>query len=138
MSEKYRTAASNSTREPGVSRVEDGMIVRVSSPLNPDRDLDATNPEQLLALAWATCLNSTAQAVTARQRTTAVRVEVVLRDASEGSGYEFRVDAYLSAEGASPEETERLLEQAHARCPVSKLLRGATTVAVHAEPYAAG
>ncbi|WP_417509901.1 OsmC family protein [Microbacterium sp.] len=136
MSEKYRTAASNSTSEPGVSRVDDGMTVHVSSPLNPDRDMDATNPEQLLALAWATCLNSTAQAVTARKHRTAVRVEIVLRDASEGSGYEFAVDAYLSVEGASPEETERVLEQAHARCPISKLLRSATTVAVHGEPYA--
>jgi osmotically inducible protein OsmC len=135
MSMRYRTSAINSDGGDGTARVPDGLAVTVSSPLNPDRDPDGTNPEQLLALAWATCLNATAQAVVDSGRRTAVRVEVELHDASVGSGYEFHVDAYLSVEGASPDETERVLAAAHARCPVSKLLKDAATVSVHAEPY---
>ena len=68
--------------------------------------------------------------------TVAVRVEVELHDAAEGPGYEFHVDAYLSVEGADNAETERVLAQAHARCPVSKLLKDAATVRVHVEEYA--
>ena len=112
-----------------------GLAVAVSSPLNPDFDATASNPEQLLALAWATCLNATAQAVVAGRRRTAVRVEVELHPSTSGSGYEFHVDAFLSAEGASAEETEGILARSHARCPVSKLLAGSATVRVHPEAF---
>ncbi|MGO2747259.1 OsmC family protein [Microbacterium sp.] len=137
MSERYRTEASNRDGGVGVSVVADGMSVPVASPLNPDRDPAASNPEQLLALAWATCLNATARVFVADDVRTAVRVEVALHDADPGPGLEFHVDAYLSVEGADAAEAERVLAAAHARCPVSKLLAGAATVAVHAEPYAA-
>ena len=132
---RYRTEAINRDGGDGTAGVPDGLTVTVSSPLNPDRDPAGTNPEQLLALAWATCLNATAQAVVARRVQTAVRVEVELHDASEGAGYEFHVDAYLSVEGASVEEAEKVLVAAHARCPVSKLLTDAATARVHAEAY---
>ncbi|MEV7633099.1 OsmC family protein [Microbacterium sp. NPDC089318] len=136
MTLRYRTEAINGDGGTGTARVTDGMEVPVASPLAPYPDPDATNPEQLLALAWSTCLNATAQALVQRQRRTAVRIEVELHDASDGPGYEFHVDTYLSAEGLSLDETADLLARAHARCPVSKLLQGATTVQVHAEEYA--
>ncbi|MGY1551475.1 OsmC family protein [Microbacterium sp. A588] len=135
MSMKYRTEAINRDGGDGVAQIPDGLTVTVSSPLNPDRDPAGTNPEQLLALAWSTCLNATAQAVVARQSRTAVRVEVELHHASEESGYEFHVDGYLSVEGADAAETERVLAAAHARCPVSKLLGGAANVRVNVEAY---
>lgn len=136
MSVRYRTEASNHDGGAGVSEVAGGMQVAVASPLDPERDTTASNPEQLLALAWATCLNATARVFVDRERRSAVRVEVELHDAADGPGYEFHVDAYLSVEGASLDETEQVLAQAHARCPVSKLLAGAATVAVHAEAFA--
>ncbi len=134
---RYRTQAINRDGGDGSAGVPDGLSVRVSSPLNPERDPSGTNPEQLLALAWATCLNATAQAVVARRSRTAVRVEVELHDASTGGGYVFHVDAYLSVEEASAEETRRVLDAAHARCPVSKLIGASATVAVHTEAFAA-
>ena len=136
MTLKYRTEAINTGGGDATSRVIDGMEVSVSSPLGANPDPDATNPEQLLALAWATCLNSTAQAIVKRRRRTAVRVEIELHSAETGAGYEFHVDAYLSLEGGSPDETAELLASADARCPVSKLLAGAATVRVHTEEYA--
>ena len=135
MSARYRTAAVNRDGGDGVSSVVGGLEVAVSSPLAPDFDPHASNPEQLLALAWVTCLNATAQAVVAGQRRTAGRVEVELHPSASGSGYEFRADAYLSAEGASIAETGDILAAAHARCPVSKLLAASSTVHVHTEAY---
>lgn len=133
---RYRTQAINRDGGDGIAGVPDGLTVTVSSPLNPDRDPSGTNPEQLLALAWATCLNATAQAVVASRTRTAVRVEVSLNDdIAAGAGYEFHVDAYLSVENASTDETQRVLDAADARCPVSKLLRDAATARVHAEAY---
>ncbi|OIU84696.1 OsmC family protein [Microbacterium sp. AR7-10] len=136
MTLRYQTEAINGDGGTGTARVTGGMEVPVASPLTSDPDPDASNPEQLLALAWSTCLNATAQALVKRERRTAVRIEVELHDASDGPGYEFHVDTYLSAEGLTLDETADLLARAHARCPVSKLLRGATTVQVHAEQFA--
>lgn len=130
---RYQTQAAS--RGDGVASVPNGLSVQVSSPLDPHRDPAGTDPEQLLALAWATCLNSTAQAVIARASRTTVRIEVELHDAASGSGFEFHVDAFLSVEGAGIDEAQRVLEAAHARCPISKLLRDAATVRVHAEEY---
>ena len=135
MAIKYATEARNDTGGNGTSRVIDGMEVAVSSPLSAPPDADATNPEQLLALAWATCLNSTAQAIVERAKRTSVRVTIELHDLLPDVGYVFEVDAYLSVEGADLDETERVLADAHARCPVSKLLHAATTVRVHAEAF---
>lgn len=136
MTALYRTEARNRDGGDGVSRIPGGLEVAVSSPLGADFGQSATNPEQLLALAWATCFNATAQRIVERQRRTAVRVEVGLHQAD--AGYEFHVDAYLSVEGATDAETAEIAAAAHARCPVSKLLRTAPTVHVHAEPYEAG
>lgn len=132
----YQTSAVNRTGTDGVSSVPGGLSVAVASPLGPDPDAAATNPEQLLALAWATCLNGTAQVIVAAARRTAVRVEVALQQVVPGPGYEFHIDAYLSVEGASPSESRKILDAAHARCPVSKLLRDAATARVHTEDYA--
>lgn len=137
MGERYRTEAINSDGGDGFARVPGGLEVQVASPLTPDADPAGTNPEQLLALAWSTCLNATAQAVVKRRSRTSVRVEVSLHDAAPGTGFEFHVDAFLSVEGADLAEAQRVLDAAHARCPVSKLIGGAATVAVHAELWAA-
>ena len=137
MSVRYRTEIINTDGADGWSRVVGGVDVPVASPLSADLDPAASNPEQLLALAWATCLNATAHVINGGAARTAVRVDVALMDAEPGPGFEFHLDAYLSLEGGSMAETEELLAAAEARCPVSKLLREATTVRAHAEPYSA-
>lgn len=106
------------------------------APLMRPQSEEATNPEQLLALAWATCLNATAQAILNNKRRSRARVIVELRDAAAADGYEFHVAAYLAVDGVTRSEGEKILRAAHARCPVSKLLRGASTVSVHLEEYA--
>lgn len=131
MSLRYRTHAvaldSRSTSVPH------GMSVRVMNPLRDADDSTATNPEQLLALAWATCLRATASVLTdARTR---VRVEVELRDAEGRSGFEFHVTAFVAAEGLDAEASARLAVDAHARCPLSRLLHEARTVHVRSEPF---
>lgn len=135
MSARYQTQAINRDGGDGVSMIPGGLSVAVSSPLGAAPNPDATNPEQLLALAWATCLNATAQVIVGGARRTSVRVEVGLFAADPGPGYEFRVDAFVSVEGVSDSEARAVTDAAHARCPVSKLLREAPAVSVHTEPY---
>lgn len=135
MATRYRTQAINDDGGSGFSRVPGGLSVTVSNPLRTDGDPAATNPEQLLALAWSTCLNATAQAIVAGARRTVVRVEVEMRDDLERGGYEFVATAVLSAEGLDGAGSDALAAAAHQRCPVSRLLHGATTVEVRSEPW---
>ena len=135
MSARYRTEAINRDGGDGVARITDGMAVEVSSPLGAHVDESASNPEQLLALSWATCLNATAQTIVRGRQRTAVRVVVELHPADPGPGFAFHVDAFLSVEGADAAEAEELLAAAHARCPVSKLIGAAATVHVHVEEF---
>ncbi|WP_141932579.1 OsmC family protein [Microbacterium sp. SLBN-146] len=137
MSARYRTKATNRDGGTGITRIDGGLAVAVWNPLDPAADPDASNPEQLLALAWSTCLNATAQAIVGGERATAVSVEVELHEAVDRVGYEFHATAFVSAEGLDVDDTRSLAEAAHQRCPISRLLHSATTVSVEPAPYAA-
>ncbi|MGR6741552.1 OsmC family protein [Microbacterium sp. F1-18] len=133
---RYRTSALNDDGGTGVSRVPDGVEVAVSNPLQPGHDTHASNPEQLLALAWSTCLNATAQAIVAGRHRTKVRVEVALRDAEERPGYEFVATAFVSGEGLDESGASQLAAAAHDRCPVSRLLEASPLAEVRGEAWA--
>ena len=93
-----------------------------------------TDPEELLALAWATCLSGSARIV-APGRDVSVRVEVDLVEDPTGTGFAFEPTAFVSFSGTTPEQAETLAQQAHERCPVSKLLTGRGHAAIVAEPW---
>ena len=92
----------------------------------PVEDAEGFNPEQFLAMAWSTCLGETLRVVLAEQglsAESAVSVEVGLHRDPAG-GFCFAPRALMSIEGVGPARAQELAEAAHARCPVSKLLRG--------------
>lgn len=84
------------------------------------------NPEQLLAMAWSTCLGETLRVILAEHsfdHSSQVSVEVGLHRDPAG-GYRFAPRALVTIEGMEPEQAQPLVDAAHARCPVSKLLSG--------------
>lgn len=84
------------------------------------------NPEQLLAAAWSTCLGETLKVVLVEHGHRAesrVSVEVELHRDPAG-GYRFAPRALVEIDGVPAAEATALIESAHARCPVSKLLAG--------------
>jgi organic hydroperoxide reductase OsmC/OhrA len=90
------------------------------------------NPEQFLAMAWSTCLGETLKVVIREaglEHRSSVRVEVALHRDPVG-GYRFVPRALVRIDGADAVRAQELLEVAHARCPVSKLLTGRGEVAV--------
>lgn len=134
MQAKYASELINEDGVNGVSYSLDGYQVTVSSPLN---DQPGTNPEQLIGLAWVTCLNATLKAILKEQninRKTRVRVIVSLMDEPHG-GYYFTLFGYGSIEGFSIDETKNILEHAHKRCPISKLIQANPHVSLDAELY---
>ncbi|MGP5051125.1 OsmC family protein [Brachybacterium alimentarium] len=84
------------------------------------------NPEQFLAMAWATCLGETLRVVLRERRLpheSSVSVEVELHRDPAG-GYRFVPRARVTIEQMAADEAREIAAAAHARCPVSKLLTG--------------
>lgn len=92
----------------------------------PSHEAAGFNPEQFLAMAWSTCLGETLKVVLAEhghEHESWVRIEVELhRDPADG--YRFAPRALVEIDGMPDEQAQPLIEAAHARCPVSKLLTG--------------
>ena len=96
-----------------------------------------SNPEQFLAMAWSTCLGETLKVVLAvndLEALSRVRCEVDLHRDKSG-GYYFVPRAYVSIDGVSDADAEKYAARAHARCPISKLLKGMGSPSVEIEAY---
>lgn len=127
----FTTTAENRTGSTGTSWVDEGIRVDVHSPTSPDRG-DATNPEELLALSWATCLNAAARVVAGPGVEVVARATVALHPRLDGDGFEFSAHAQLHFPGKTAAESDDLAQAAHARCPVSRMLGGQSPVTVTA------
>lgn len=126
----FRTEVINSDGVAGQAFVKNGLSVTVSSPLSPE---PGTNPEELLGLAYSTCLNATVQTILNEQgqnNKSTVQVNVVLVGAS--GAYSFKVTALVWIDALSLEESQAIVNDAHQRCPVSKLMADSKSVSVQA------
>ncbi|KAB1642689.1 OsmC family protein [Gulosibacter chungangensis] len=127
----YSTHAENRGGANGESWVEGGMHVDVRSPLGENAEA-GTNPEQLLALAWATCLSASARIVAGPGVEVRVRTRITLHQRLDGAAFEFRAHAELHFAGKSEGKAAELAAAAHARCPVSRMFAGKSSVSVAA------
>lgn len=128
MPEVYRTAAvSTGDGRNGHSRTTDGMVdVDLATPKEQGGPGGATNPEQLFAAGWAGCFHSSLKAVARGEgitlTDTTVTVEIGLN--KEDSGFSLAAVIVAHLPGVEKDQAEKLLEQAHQRCPYSKATRG--------------
>ena len=127
----YQTRVSNQEGITGHLHFSDNQDLATKHPLEAG---SGYNPEQLIASAWATCLNATIQSILeAKGFHLASRVDVIVTLCKEETGaghYYFQVDAEASIKGLDIKNADQIVKQAHLRCPVSKLLVGAKTVSV--------
>ncbi|GIH92175.1 Ohr family peroxiredoxin [Planobispora siamensis] len=121
-----------SSRRDGGGRVitEDGLLdLKVRAPRQLGGTGEGTNPEQLLAAAYATCFHNSLELVAERGgvSTADARVDaaVRLRKRGKSDDYTIGVELVVHLPGADPETAGRLAEQAHRHCPYSKALTGA-------------
>lgn len=130
----YTAKVENLGGTSGEVRVEDGMTL----PTAPTSHTElGSNPEQFLAMAWSTCLGETLKVVLAvndLEALSRVRCEVDLHRDKSG-GYYFVPRAYVSIDGVSDADAEKYAARAHARCPISKLLKGMGSPSVEIEAY---
>lgn len=102
-----------------------GLAVLTSSPMNKK---PGTNPEELFALSWATCLNTTIRFNLKRNKyknyqeidvVVDIQVDYMREEDSDQTYFKFHV---IQKVDLSQEEAELIVEEAHRRCPVSKIV----------------
>ena len=133
----YETIAVNKDGVNGETYInkEDGLSVKVSSPLN---NQIGTNPEELLGLSLSTCFNSTIKAILKEKKLvnkSRVEVKVQLKKELEGMGFLFNVLILAAIDDLNPEVIEDIVHAASLRCPVYKLIKESDTVSVHIIDY---
>lgn len=133
MAEKvlYQTVVENKEGIQGHAKVITGDDLDVLTS-NPVHDTPGTNPEQLIGLALATCLNATIEAEEKRRglsHQSVVRVGIKM--GFDNPGFQFWLDAQVKIPQVSHDEAVTILEKCEKRCPVAKLLQNSDNVKVH-------
>ena len=114
----YQTTVENDMGILGETKGD--LVIRTSSPLSAD---PGTNPEQLVGLAYATCLNATIEAEEARRdlvHNSKVRVQVDL--GKDVEGYQFKLLVMVRIPEVNRTVAEEIFAIAKRRCPMDKLL----------------
>lgn len=127
----YQTVVENDAGIHGQAKVISGGDLSVLTG-NPVQHEPGTNPEQLIGLALATCLNATIEAEEKRRglsHQSVVRVGITM--GFDDPGFQFWLDAQVKIPEVSADEGEKILQKAETRCPVAKLLQGNQNVTVH-------
>jgi lipoyl-dependent peroxiredoxin len=117
----------------GHGRTDDGRLdVKLSRPANNE---PGTNPEQLFAVGYAACFESSIDTAARRTGTklneTAVTATVALHSVDDGT---YRIEVRLDVDNLLPEDRAaevELLRLAHAICPYSNALRGDVSVGIY-------
>lgn len=129
MEKLYTTAATAVAGRNGHAETADGRLkVELTHPVNPQRPVNGTDPEQLFACAYAACYGGAVEFV-ARQKgvslTQPVQVEseVSLCKRPQG-GFIIAVKLNVKLYGIEQDVGEVIAEEAHHVCPYSNAIRG--------------
>lgn len=120
----------------GHAKTEDGAFeVKLAKPTEMGGNGDGNNPEQLFASGYAACFLGAMQFVSsqggpATPEDTTVSATVGIGPRSEG-GFGLTVSLDISAPGLSPEDAQKLVDEAHQVCPYSNATRGNIDVALN-------
>ncbi|EJN93400.1 OsmC family protein [Streptococcus ratti] len=130
----YQTIATNSQGLRGKLDFSDHASIETQHPLDKG---DGFNPEQLMSSAWATCLNATIESLLEAQGkshySSKTEVTATLNKETTKPGYYFSLDARVTIEGMILAQAEKIVEEAHQRCPVSKLIQQSPTITLQVE-----
>lgn len=133
---RYKTTAINNNGSNGFAYIVDGIKVQLA-PISVS-STEHTNPEQLLALSWATCLNSTLKYLLKAKNIntqSVVKVDAYLLFDKDNKRFDFALDAFVDIEGLTIEEIEPLMMEADSRCPVSRLFNNNERITIKAKKF---
>lgn len=137
MEKLYHTEIINNNGTDGDVEIVGGMAYAVSSPLKEGQE--GLNPEQLMGMAWSTCLNATLISLLKGRAQghlkSRVRVIVDMMKEQDMPGYYFRMKAIVAVETFDTNKTMKLALQSDKYCPVSKLIQGNPHLSIEVEAY---
>lgn len=99
-----------------------GLEILTSSPMS---SRPGTNPEELFALSWSTCLNATIEFNLRKRQLKNVKsvvdiqVDYMREEDSDQTYFKFHVKAQVDL---PQDQAEEIVSEAHQRCPVSKIV----------------
>ncbi|GAA0572618.1 organic hydroperoxide resistance protein [Paractinoplanes ferrugineus] len=116
----------------GIVHSDDGRLdLKLTAPGAPG----GTNPEQLFAAGYAACFHS-ALRLSAREAGITLpdsRVHATVRLLRGDDGYRLAAELVAELPGTPTEVADRLVQQAHGRCPYSRAVAGNIEVIVRQE-----
>jgi len=125
----YTASATATGGRNGHVKSDNGVLdlqVRMPKALGGATD-DYTNPEQLFAAGYSACFDSALNLVikTLKVETgeTTVNAKVSIGKLENG-GFGLAVELAVNVPGVSPEQAQKLVEEAHKVCPYSNATRG--------------
>jgi lipoyl-dependent peroxiredoxin len=127
-------------RANGHGRTNDGALdVQLRSPKEMGGEGDGTNPEQLFAVGFAACFESSIGAVGRRARVEVGDVSVESRVSllpTKERGYRLAVELDVTLpQVPDPEQAMRIVAAAHQVCPYSNATRGNINVTLTANGH---
>ena len=133
-------AAVTGGRANGHGRTNDGALdVQLRSPKEMGGEGDGTNPEQLFAVGFAACFESSIGAVGRRARVEVGDVSVDSRVSllpTKERGYRLAVELDVTLpQVPDPEQATRIVAAAHQVCPYSNATRGNIDVTLTANGH---
>jgi Ohr subfamily peroxiredoxin len=115
-------------RRGGTARSSDGILdLPLQAPVETGGPGGATNPEQLLAAAYAACYASALGVAARRRRVALGEIRVTARvtlGTDEAQVYGLRAALVVECPGVDRAVVSELAEAAHEVCPVSRAVRG--------------
>ncbi|MFI7053653.1 Ohr family peroxiredoxin [Streptosporangium canum] len=132
----YTARASSTGGRSGRVRTDDGFLdLEMRAPEQLGGPGGASNPEQLMAAAYAACFHSSLTLVAGQEGvdTTGASVDtaVELRRCGRRDDYVIGVDVTVHLPEVDPRLAGHIAERAHAHCPYSKALLGNVDVGLH-------
>ncbi len=131
----YTASARSVGGRDGHSETADGTLaVDLSTPKEMGGTGAGTNPEELFALGYSACFNSSMALLAPRAGLDVSAAEVVANVGfgPDASSYAFAIELTVKIPGVDQVRTQELAEAAHAICPYSKAILGNVPVTLTA------
>lgn len=131
----YTAVAINTGGRKGHTRTDDGLLdFDVAMPKEIGGEGGKTNPEQFFAAAYSSCFGGALAAVAGKTSLRDSEITAKVHLGSFGPGdYGLAVDIFVKIpHAASLEEAQKLADEAHKECLISKATRGNIEVNVKA------
>lgn len=131
-----RSATTKGGRTGRIEAKEGDLVLDMAKPLElGGTENKETNPEEIFAAGYSACFASSLEYLLENANVDFESIEVeaelhLIMD-SEGNGFKFDIDLYVSLDGPDQETKNTFIDKAYGFCPYSKAISGNVDVRIH-------